>query len=389
MHIHALFTEKLEKTKSENHTRKGTEEGREQANQHSVDTKRRIKMLLSNSIYSLPSLSKVLIAALTIVSTLVFLIKLNHFRLNPEDQDTKFHDILVPYLQLIPRTTIFYPWVLLTAIFAEISVFLYITSFAILLQSTRYVEKFWGFNEVLKFVFVVGGVTNLWTVLVTITCNVIRGESAFSMDIPLGGGILYYFGFLVVLKQLIPEHNVVLFQGVINFRIKHLPFIFLIVVLLVSLIITQSLYPFVPSIGSFVISYSYLRFYQTIITDPLLPITTANANAESGSSSGASASGASLITGDASDAFRLVEFFPEISKPYLLPVFDMIYEIGCLLGVITPFNDDLIEQSNMRAAKRLEQASHALKSVANSVAERRRQVALQMIEERISKPDQA
>ncbi|CAH2350598.1 transmembrane protein 115 homolog [[Candida] railenensis] len=346
-------------------------------------------MLSSNSIYSLPSSSKVLVAALTIVSTLIFLIKLNHFRSTPEDQDTKFHDILVPYLQLIPRTTIFYPWVLLTAIFAEISVFSYITSFVILLQSTRYVEKFWGFNEVLKFVFVVGGVTNLWTVLVTITCNVLRGESAISMDIPLGGGISYYFGFLVVLKQLIPEHNVVLFQGVINFRVKHLPFIFLIVVLLVSVIITQSLYPFIPSIGSFVISYSYLRFYQTIITDPLLPITTANANAESSSSSGVSASGASLITGDASDAFRLVEFFPEISKPYLSPVFDMIYEIGCLLGVITPFNDDLIEQSNMRAAKRSEQASNASKSVANSVAERRRQVALQMIEERISKPDQS
>ena len=55
------------------------------------------------------------------------------------------------------------------------------------------------------------------------------------------------------------------------------------------------------------------------------------------------------------------------------------------LGIITPFNDDSIEQGNIRAQKRLEQANQTQKSVANSVAERRRQVALQVIEDRINK----
>lgn len=90
-----------------------------------------------------------------------------------------------------------------------------------------------------------------------------------------------------------------------------------------------------------------------------------------------------VIKGDASDVFKLVDFFPNISKPYLSVVFDKGYELAVLLGIITPFNDDSIEQGNMRAHKRLEQIDQTQKSIANSVAERRRQVALQVIEDRI------
>ncbi|CAK7906250.1 transmembrane protein 115 homolog [[Candida] anglica] len=340
--------------------------------------------LLYKSAHSLPNSTKVLLASLGAVSSLIFLIKLNVYRSSIGSEgssDLRFHDILVPYLQLVPRTTIFNPWVVVTAIFAEISVFSLLVSTIVLFLASKYVERFWGFREVLKFVFTVGTLTNLWTVLVTILVNMWRGDSA-SMDKPLGGGISYYFGFLVVLKQLIPEHNVILFQGLINFRIKHLPFTTLCLVSVWSLLLSRSLYPAVPSIASFVISYSYLRFYQSIVTESLLPVTSAN-----GSSSDSSNS--SFVTGDASDAFRLSEFFPSVIKPYVAPVFDHIYEVSSLVGLITPFNDESIEQSNLRAVKRQEQATHSSKSVANSVAERRRQVALQMIEERINKEPQA
>lgn len=339
-------------------------------------------IVLTSTFYNLPNSTKALLSSLVIVSSLIFLIKVRDYRSilasgEPGAEDLKFHDVLVPYLQLIPRTAIFYPWVVVPAIFAEITIFSWLTSFVILFTSSKYVEKFWGYREVLKFVFVVGALTNLWTVLATIVVNISRGEESKSMDQPLGGGILYYFGFLVVLKQLIPEHNIILFQGVMNFRIKHIPFIFLVLVLFWSLLISRSMYPFIPLIGSFIISYNYLRFHQTIVTDPLLPITTANG--------GVSEAGNSLITGDASDAFRLVEFFPSACKPFLLPAFDVIYNVSCLLGIVIPFNDEIIEQSNLRAQKRLEQANQQLKSVANSVAERRRQVALQMIEERVNR----
>lgn len=337
-------------------------------------------MALLRKAYALPKSTKVLLGVLICTTSLIFFIKVGHYRSmissgSTEQSEIIFRNIQVPYLQLIPRYTIFYPWVIVASIFAEITIISFIISGGILAVSTKYVEKFWGFKEVVKFVLIVGSITNLATVIITILCNLMRGDLA-GMDKPLGGGISYYFGFLVVLKQLIPEHNIVLFQGLVNFRVKHLPFILLNVVVAWSLLISRSLYPAVPSIGSFVISYNYLRFYQSFLNDPLLPVTLAN---------GSSDNSGSLITGDASDAFQLVEFFPTVLKPYLSVVFDGCYDIGCILGIITPFNDDSIEQGNIRAQKRLEQANQAQKSVANSVAERRRQVALQVIEDRINK----
>ncbi|EGV60717.1 hypothetical protein PSN45_001496 [Yamadazyma tenuis] len=318
--------------------------------------------------HHLPNSTRVLLGCLVTVSSLLFFIKLARFR--AASGDIKLHDIRVPYIQLIPRYTIFYPWAVVTSIFAEISVIGFLLSTAVLTVTSRYIEKFWGSKEVIKFVFIVCSVTNFLTVLITIISNIIRGD-AMGMDKPLGGGISYYIGFLVALKQLIPEHNIVLFQGLINFRVKHLPFICVSVSLLWSLLFSRSLYPFIPSVESFLITYIYLRFFQLFTVDPLLPVSSNDAG--------------NVIYGDASDVFKLVEFFPDISKPVLSVVFDKIYELSVLLGVIAPFNDDSVELGNIRAQKRSEQINQTQKSVANSVAERRRQVALQVIEDRINK----
>ncbi|EGW34860.1 uncharacterized protein SPAPADRAFT_130689 [Spathaspora passalidarum NRRL Y-27907] len=328
--------------------------------------------------HNLAKSSKILLGLLTTVSLFVFVFKYQQYReLAQTNEDVRFHDIHVPFLQLIPRSTIFNPWVLVTAIFAEVSVFAYLFSFAVLIISSKFVERFWGYLEVTKFVFIVGTVTNLITVIIAIVSNISRGDGD-SMDLPVGGGISYYFGFLVVFKQLIPEHNIVLFQGLINFRVKQVPFAMLILVTVWSLAISRSLYPAVPSISSFFVSYFYLRFFQTLSMEPTLPV-----------ASTSDAANSSFVTGDASDTFQLVEFFPPITKPILSSVFDNVYNVSALLGLITPFNDESMEQSNLRAQKRQEQVSKTQKSVANSVAERRRQVALQVIEDRISKEHSA
>ncbi|EMG46651.1 hypothetical protein SBY92_005413 [Candida maltosa Xu316] len=320
--------------------------------------------------HQLPQSSEILLGALIFVSCILFFLKYQQFQISQGSTDVIFHDIHIPFIQLIPRSTIYNPWVLVTAIFAEISILTFTFSFAVLYVGSKFVEKFWGCVETLKFVVIVGALTNLITVVIAIISNIIR-EDAKNMDQPLGGGISYYFGFLVVSKQLIPEHNIVLFQGVINFRVKHVPFALLVVLSFWSIFITQSLYPAIPSVVSFFVSYFYLRFFQSLSTEPTLPLSTADDT--------------SVITGDASDTFQLIEFFPDAAKPFLVPVFNQVYEVSVLLGVVTPFNDESVEQSNLRAQKRQEQANQASKNVANSVAERRRQVALQVIEDRISK----
>lgn len=319
---------------------------------------------------STPKSTKFAITALLITSLIILLLKLYVLQ-TPENQ-AKFGEIYIPYIQLVPRYAIVYPWVFVTSIFAEVSIISFVFAVGVLYVATSYVEKFWGFKEVIKFILIVGTVTNLSTVITTIVSNIFRGDIK-GMDQPLGGGISYYFGFLVVLKQLIPEHNVVLFQGLVNFRVKHLPSLLLLLVCLWSAV-ARSLYPVVPSVFSFFVSYNYLRFFQSFFSDPILPVTTASGDQTN----------ATLIRGDASDAFQLVEFFPSVTKPYLSVVINGIYDLCVLLGVVTPFNDETIEQSNIRAQKLSEQANQTNKLIANSVAERRRQVALQVIEDRVN-----
>lgn len=338
-------------------------------------------MYLISRISKLAKSSKILLLFLYFVSLLIFLLKVRYYHqqidrgANGSEGTQDFSEILVPYLQLIPRYTIKFPWVLITATFAEIKIISFICSTITLEISSGYAERLWGAKEVVKFVLLIGTVTNFITALIAIATNIVRGD-AEGMQRPLGGGLSYLSGFLVVLKQIIPEHSIVLFHGMINFRAKHIPFVFLLLMMVWSLIISRSLYPVVPSWTAFFTAYIYLRFFQSFATDTILPITTATSSSD--------ASGP-VLKGDASDTFRLCEFFPVISQPHLSKLFDKIYDLGCILGLISPFDEDSIEQSNLRAQKRGERVSQAQKSVANLVAERRRQVALQMIEGRINK----
>lgn len=276
---------------------------------------------------------------------------------------------LNPYIQLLPRTAVFYPWVFATAIFAETSIVGFFLSFIVLVISTRYVEKFWGYKEVLKFIFLVGVLTNFMTVIGVIIINVLRGDEQ-GMNSPLGGGISYYVGFLVVLKQVIPEHKISLFNGLFNFRVKQFPFILLMLTLVWSTAF-KSFYPMLPATFAFVVSYNYLRFFQAFYADLLLPTTNPNSGASRDSS---------VIRGDASDAFQLVEFFPSATKSFLTPVINGIYDLCVLLSLISPFNEEAVEQSNLR----LQTMKVSINEPSNSEADRRRQIALQVIEERVN-----
>ncbi|KHC57204.1 hypothetical protein MEW_00232 [Candida albicans P60002] len=336
--------------------------------------------------HKLPKSSKILLGLLTGISILLLVLKYQQFQsLQSSSDEIKFHDVKISFIQLIPRSTIYNPWVLILSIFAEISIISFIFSFVVLYIGSKFAEKFWGnYLEVIKFVIIVGSITNLITVIIAIISNIIRQDGK-NMDQPLGGGISYYFGFLVVCKQLIPEHNIVLFQGLINFRVKHVPFALIIFLSLWSIIISQSLYPAIPSIGSFFVSYFYLRFFQSLNTEPTLPIATTTTTNSGNNGSSIDMQNSSIMIGDASDTFQLIDFFPQVTRPILTPIFQHGYDISVFLGIITPFNDEIVEQSNLRAQKRQEQTNQTQKNVAKSVAERRRQVALQVIEDRINK----
>ena len=146
--------------------------------------------------HKLPKSSKILLGLLTGISILLLVLKYQQFQsLQSSLDEIKFHDVKISFIQLIPRSTIYNPWVLILSIFAEISIISFIFSFVVLYIGSKFAERFWGnYLEVIKFVIIVGSITNLITVIIAIISNIIRQDGK-NMDQPLGGGISYYFDF--------------------------------------------------------------------------------------------------------------------------------------------------------------------------------------------------
>ena len=80
------------------------------------------------------------------------------------------------------------------------------------------------------------------------------------------GGVALQAGFLVAFKQLVPEHTVTLFKGVIKVRVKHFPALFLLVNTLSGPIFGTDVAAVLAWLG-FLSSWTYLRFYKRSFPD--------------------------------------------------------------------------------------------------------------------------
>lgn len=177
-------------------------------------------------------------------------------------------------------------------------------------------------------------------------------------------------GFLVALKQLVPEHTVSLFSGIIRMRVKHFPTIFVAANMLSGPLLGTDT-AFWLSLTGFLVSWIYLRFYR------ISEITSSATGGEG-----------ATMKGDASDTFAFVAFFPDAAHPVLAPVCDGIYDALVRFKLCTPFSDEAIEAGNESAASR----SDGLPSIMNgrggggrrAEAERRRALALKALDQRLN-----
>jgi len=324
---------------------------------------------LSLSRLNLPQATKYLIFTLTGVSALLLFLKYRMYNVLVEigETDIEFSKIIVPYLQLIPNHTLFNPWTVVTSIFVETSIWKYLLSVLITYFAGRFIERSWSSKELLRFVVLVGGITNLAVSLSLIILNIIFQLHYF--NVPVDGNVSLLISFLVVFKQLIPEHSLVLFKGAVHARVKHIPFLTLLTLTILS-IITFRVTIFLQAWIGLIVSWAYLRFFQSNIIDPLLPQPN-------------DVIGIQRLKGDASETFSLVHFFPDTLSPILSPIFDQIYELFIQIGFLSRFNDAEIEQGNLIANRRLTGQQQSQQLDSRSAAERRRQVALKVLEERI------
>lgn len=188
----------------------------------------------------------------------------------------------------------------------------------------------------------------------------------------ISGGIAIQAGFLVSFKQLVPEHTVSLFRGMIKMRVKHFPAIFLLANTVSGVLFVTDTAMYLSWFGFFT-SWIYLRFYRR--TESL--------------STSATGEG-SYIRGDASDTFAFAHFFPEPIHTPVAKITEEVWKVLLALKVCTPFSDEDVDAGNEQASAR---AEGGLPSIMNSrggsgggrreEAERRRALALKALDQRL------
>jgi len=199
----------------------------------------------------------------------------------------------------------------------------------------------------------------------------VTGNSAPALT-PITGGISTQAAFLVAFKQLVPEHTVSIYKGMLKVRVKHFPAVFLALNTLSGLILGTNVALFLAWYG-LLTTWTYLRFYKR------QPDISGSANNGRG------------LKGDASETFAFATFFPNVVQPPIAAFCNQIYILLCNLKLCTPFSEEEIASGNEQAAARGEtglpsfnKARGARGMSKREEADRRRALALKALDERLN-----
>ncbi|KKK24781.1 rhomboid family protein [Aspergillus rambellii] len=279
---------------------------------------------------------------------------------------------IIPYLTLVPSQFIFYPWTLLTATFVEQNIFTVLLNASTLFYGGKYLERAWGSREFAKFIIAIAVIPNVAMVLLHLMWITIRGGSSSGVT-QICGGISIQASFLVAFKQLVPEHTVTIFKGLVKMRVKHFPAVFLLLNTLSGVILGTHVAALLSWFG-LLTSWTYLRFFKR---QPDL--------------TGTSTDGLG-IKGDASETFAFACLFPDIMQPPVAFISDIVYSALVSLKICTPFSAEEIASGNQQALARGEAGLPSLlgnhrggsRTMAKrEEAERRRAVALKALDQRL------
>ncbi|KAF2470671.1 DUF1751-domain-containing protein [Lindgomyces ingoldianus] len=279
----------------------------------------------------------------------------------------------VPYLAIVPGSSVIYPWVFLLATVVEQNVLGLIVTGLTVFYGGRYLERAWGSSEFTKFILFVSMIPNLLSFLLYIF-GYLLSKNAATLTTTISGGIAIQAGFLVSFKELVPEHTVAIAKGLVRMRVKHFPAIFLLANTISGIALGTETAMFLAWFGFFT-AWVYLRFYRI-----------------SPSLSSAATGDGSVIRGDASDTFAFAYFFPEPIHTPMAKLSDQVYNTLIALKVCTPFSAEDIDAGNEQASAR---AEGGLPSIMNpsgrggrggatrAEAERRRALALKALDQRL------
>ncbi|KIX02142.1 uncharacterized protein Z518_08081 [Rhinocladiella mackenziei CBS 650.93] len=320
---------------------------------------------------NLPPVSRVLLA---VIITLTFLYNIARWRLSSDEAapTTPPARPIVPYLALIPSQCLWYPWTLLSATFVEQNIFTLLINGATVFFGGKYLERAWGSQGFIHVILISSIIPNLLVVPTYIIWAALTGNPERALT-PINGGITTQAAFLVAFKQLVPEHTVSIYKGMVKMRVKHFPAVFLAVNTLSGIILGTDT-AFILAWYGLITTWTYLRFYKS---QPDLSATNTDGRG---------------LKGDASETFAFATFFPDVIQPPIAAFCNQIFILLCKLKICTPFSDEDIATGNEQAAARGEaglpsfnkQPRGARGMSKREEAERRRALALKALDERLN-----
>ena len=298
---------------------------------------------------------------------------------------------IVPYLTLVPSRFIFYPWTLVTATFVEQNIFTVLLNGATLFYGGKYLERAWSSREFTKFIVTIALIPNALIVPFHLIGGALRGGSSsryvsplrllidilvtpanpFLSVVQICGGISIQASFLVAFKQLVPEHTVAIFKGLVKMRVKHFPALFLLLNTLSGIIFGTHVAAILAWLG-LLTSWTYLRFFKR---QPDL--------------TGTSTDGLG-IKGDASETFAFAALFPDLIQPPIAFLSEQVYNVLVAFKILRPFSEEDIASGNQQVLARGEAGLPSLLSTRSArgmakreEAERRRALALKALDQRL------
>ncbi|KAI0756827.1 eukaryotic integral membrane protein [Daedaleopsis nitida] len=289
-------------------------------------------------VSSIPLSTRVVTAATILVSLLYY------FLLWSGDEAFS-----APYLVLVPGSSLFYPWTLLTSAFVESTVIELAFTLIVIPASLRYLERLWGAVETAKFVVVTIVASNIIAVVVNWLEYALFANPVFLYGQQYHGQMALQIGVLVAFTQIIPEHHVQV-MGVFKARVKTLPMAYVTFSTVMCIVGFQV--PFIVIQFGWLVSYIWLRFYKKNTGEVL---------------SGGPA------YGDRSETFAFVNWFPPFIHAPITILSNTAYTVANKFHLIPSGGGD-IESGGYSQ----------LPGGARAEAERRRAMALKALDQRVA-----
>lgn len=259
-------------------------------------------------------------------------------------------DYTAPWLTLIPGSSLFYPWTLVTAGLVETSVIELLVTLLVVPASLRYMERLWGAIETAKFIVVNIAVSNVIAFAFNwIEFAVTRNADLFLYGMQYHGQMALQTAVLVAFTQVIPEHQVQVF-GFIKARVKRLPMAYVTVSTVLCFIGLQC--PYILIQFGWLVAWVWLRFYKKNVVDVV---------------------GGGPTYGDHSETFAFVHWFPPFIHTPITLLSNTAHGLATRFHLIPSAEEDL------------ESGGYApVPGGARAEAERRRAMALKALDQRLA-----